>query len=321
MFYISDVQKGQFRKTLYIRIIFMKTSKQNFSNITNINDALVISSLDFIAKFGDLFGNNIQHENLKSIVTSDNRFLGISGKNYNIIQTNEFFDFVNPLLQSGKVSIDNLYIKDSKIVLRLETEKKSKIGLNKGDIISHYMNLTCDFSGKNSNIGIFGSKRLMCLNGMTRDIKDCMFKLRHLSNYEGKLQQGIELMQSQESYIKLLENDLNLMLTTKMNDKAFESMINNILGIDTTNKEVKISGTVKNEFEKIYQIYETKIDLKEYKGLIFGGYSAITDYYSNIKSIRNESIDNNREFNLTFGNSANKISEVYNYSMELINSK
>ena len=287
-----------------------------FFGLTSVSDILTVSGLDFKASKTPLYSKELLHSDLQGITTNDNRFLGIAGKNYTCVQNNEFFDFLNPLLNSKDIIIENAYQYKSKSILKLRTKEKTAINVN--DLVQHYIYASNDFSGKNSSEGMFYSIRLACTNGMKKSNKECSFSIKHFNTYQEKLRQAIELMSNFQLYAETLKNDISKMQETKFNNDDFLAMVNSFLGIDSEKeKQDLVSSNILNKRKAIVELYNTKEDLKAYNNTLFKGYSAITDYYSNNATIRNSSDNLIKENALVFENSANQLQKAYSFAMEL----
>jgi hypothetical protein len=254
-----------------------------YSGITSIQDALVVSGHDFTANKTNLFSNGIEHTNLKGITTNSGLFLGVAGKNYEVIQNAEYFDFLNPLLKEKEISIDSIKLYDNKTIVKA-TIGETNLNPAINDIVKHYVYLSNDFSGKSSSKGKFFTLRLACLNGATRSTKDAEFSIRHFSNYQDKLAQAMDLLNKANLYNLKFTHDMHAMINTKVDVGTMVNYINNILSIKN---EKDITTAKRNMRKDISDIYNTKDDIKPYKGSVFAGYLAITDYFSH-KKVKNE---------------------------------
>jgi hypothetical protein len=266
----------------------MKNSKINYVGITNINDALVLSGNDFIAKKTHLISNNITHSDMNGITTDNGLFLGIAGKNYNIIQNNDIFDVINPLLQNKAVSIESINLHKSKVFLKL-VSSDTFINGDKSDKLKNYIYLTNDFSGKASNKIQFFSIRLVCTNGMVANTLNASYSIKHFTNFEEKIKFAFDMLHNNEVYQETFLNGIEKMSQVKMTTDTFMEYIYKILNVDK-NKLSELSTKKQNEINDIISLHNSKEDIKKYKNTIFGGYLAITDFFSNIKSVRNEGI-------------------------------
>jgi hypothetical protein len=295
-------------------------AKHNFSGITNIQDALTIASLDFTVNKTDLISNGITHETLSGLTSNSGLFLGIAGRNYNIIQNSEYFDFVNPLLKSNEVKIKDFYRFDSKVMLKLETTKKTIINPAINDVLQNYIYLVNDFSGKNANIGKFFTVRVACTNGMTRSNKEAEFKIKHFSSYPDKLKQAEIMLLESEIYNEVFQKQIETMMQRNTKKDELIDYINKVIGIDLTKANDEISTQLINTRKHVSQLYNSKPDIQPYKNTLFGGYLALTDYYSNHKTVKNSTNDYTvKDNSLVFDTLNNKLVLAYNEAMNILN--
>lgn len=85
------------------KFLYFEKIGEDVSNITNINEILNKLKLDYIVESQNIFlENGIKIPNKYANVRTDtNEILGIVGKNYQIVQNNDGFSFLNDLFSLG----------------------------------------------------------------------------------------------------------------------------------------------------------------------------------------------------------------------------
>ena len=281
-------------------------SNFNFSNITNYNDILSISGLDFTVNKYPVNANNIQSNEYFGLVSDKQDFFGIAKKNYTVIQNSEFFSFIDLLLQNN-FTVKNAYQFKSKSIIKIEDNNKLKIE-KVGDLFSTSIFIKNDFSGKDAGSYQIYNIRLACTNGMKRKEKESEFTIKHFSNYNDKLMLVSSMIQNLDSYKKNLEMSIQIMNDSYISDQKFNEYINSILKIDESKEVSTRAQNIKND---IVSLYNNKPDLKQLNKSYYRAFNAVSDYFSNHMNYKNS--QNNelvKETSLVFGNNIDKSFEL-----------
>jgi len=281
-------------------------TKFNFSDITSYQDILTISGLDFKVNKYPVIANNIESKEYFGLVSDKNDFFGIAKKNYTIIQNDEFFSFIDLLLQNDFV-VKNAYQYKSKSIIKIQDKNELKVE-KIGDLFNTFIYIKNDFSGKDSGSYQIYNVRLACTNGMKRNYKESEFVIKHFSTYKSKLELVSEMLQNLDAYKRNLTHSIEIMNESYISDTKFNEYINNILKIDT-NKDV--STRIQNVKNNIIDIYNNKEDLQGLNKSYYRAFNAVSDYFSNHMNFKNS--NNNeliKETSLVFGNNIDKSFEL-----------
>jgi len=285
-------------------------SKFNFSNINNSQDILNISGLDFTVDKYPVISNNIQSNEYFGLISTNNDFFGIAKKNYTVIQNNEFFSFID-LLLNNNFKVKNAYQFKSKSIIKIEQIEKFKVQ-SIGDLFETSLFIQNDFSGKDAGSYQIFNVRLACTNGMKRSNKESEFSIKHFSNYEEKLKLVQNMILNIETYQTGLNESINIMNESYISDQKFNEYINNILKIKD---EKDISTRTEGIKRTIVELYNNKPDLKILNKSYYRAYNAVSDYFSNHMNYKNSSENELvKETSLVFGNN---LSNAFELALEL----
>ena len=284
-------------------------SKFNFSNITNSQDILNISGLDFTVNKYPVISNNIQSNEYFGLVSSNNDFFGIAGKNYQLIQNSEFFSLVD-ILTAQNFKVTDAYQFKSKSIIKLTLDQKFKVN-NVGDLFAVHIFISNDFSGKHAGEYSIYLERLACKNGLKRNKKESSESVKHFRTFEEKLKIVETMCLNISDHLHTLDSNIQIMNESYLSDTKFNDYINTILGIDDT-KEVKTR--LQNQKNEIISLYNNKPDLVNLNKSYYRAFNAVSDYYSH-KNYKN-SKDNNLilETSLVYNND---LSNAFELALEL----
>ena len=175
----------------------------NLQNVNSLETALKLSKMDFkVEKLPIQFvTKSVQEWNGKQILvdtphnipdmfatvrTDTMDSLGVVGKNYEILQNTEGFDFLDSLVMEGaKFETASTYgPRGAKSFICMSTEPLNILG----DEFKGFINFFNSFDGSGCVRVMFSPVRLFCSNAITRSLKCATNKIaiRHSSNLQGR---------------------------------------------------------------------------------------------------------------------------------------
>lgn len=235
-----------------------------------------------------------------TIRTDNEQVLGVVGKEYEIIQNSDAFSFFDAIV-GGKEGI--LYEtagalgKGEKIFITAKLPGYIRVGSD--DLIEKYLFLTTSHDGYGSITAAFTPVRIVCnntLNAALQNMSNCI-KIRHTQSAMDKLKEAHKVM----GISNVLSNELNGIFNrwTKINitDKEVLKLVQQAMAPSKEALQNVLNG--KNDEHSSY-FNNVCSNVCEYafgnqtqqtlttKGTLFGAYNAITGYFQNVKSYKDQ---------------------------------
>lgn len=265
-----------------------------------LNEVLAMSNLNFKVEPQDIVVNGQKVPGYIANVRSDtNEVLGIVGKKYEIIQSEDAFSFIDGMVDEGMRFTSAGVTRDSKKVWILgELQDVSILG----DDVTPYLYFENSFDGSGSIQLNVVMLRQWCANGMTYLMKDNRFSwsIRHTKAVMNRLELAHRNILNANQYIEGFTEQMELLQQRALPSFAdFKEFIFPVPTDITARKENNIAL----QREQLETIYNTKEDIKPFLGTQYGAYLAITDMASHAEPLRQTESYNERRFlNLVKGN-------------------
>lgn len=232
--------------------------------------------------------------------TDTDEVLGVVGKDYQIVQNLQAFEFFDSIV-GGNDGI--LYEtagalgKGERIFITAKLPDYIRVGRN--DCIEKYLFLTTSHDGYGSITAAFTPVRIVCnntLNAAMRNKTNCI-RLKHTANVQERLKVAHRLLGLSNQLANELEEVFNHWSRIRITDGQVKQLIQLAM---TPNKETTqalkngcledLSALYKNTVEQVmeYAMASPTQQEETTKGTLFGAYNAITGYYQNFKSYKDD---------------------------------
>ena len=144
--------------------------------------------------------------------------------------------------------------------------------------------------------------RQWCANGMTYMFKDNNFSwaIRHTNSAMQYLEQAHQNILNTQNYIEQFEQEMELLQQKKLPN--FMDFSNYLFPVpaDATDR---VKSNIFSQRNELVSIYNSKDDIKPFKGTQYGAYMAVTDLASHSVPLRqSKTADEKRFFKLVKGN-------------------
>ena len=239
------------------------------------------------------------HNYFATIRTDNANVLGVVGKDYEVVQNKDAFFFFDAIVGGDGIQYETAGAlgKGERIFITAKLPDFIKVG--KDDLIEQYLFLTTSHDGGGSITAAFTPVRIVCnntLNAALRNHSNAV-KIRHTSNVKDRLEQAHRLMGITNNLSTELEGIFNRWAKIRITDPEVKKLIQLAL---VPNKEVlqniqagkddELSTCFINMTDTAFEYAMTNEtqQLETTKGSLFGAYNAVTGYFQNVRTYKND---------------------------------
>jgi len=261
--------------------------------------------------------------------TDTEQVLGDSvGKDYTIIQNHDAFSFFDEIAGENNIYFETAGALGKGEIIFITAKFPRHIKILGKDVIDLYLFLTTRHDGKGSIIGGLTPTRIVCNNTLNAALKDCetIIRIRHTESAPEKLKEAQKLLKMVDTASPIIEQAFNHIAKVRITDQQLRKLIQYAMA---PSKEVMdnikaenwraISTQFKSTVEEVFsygQHSETQ-QLESTKGTLFGAYNAITGYYQNRKTFKNDQV---KAKNILFGGTAQRVGQkVFDLCLDFAN--
>lgn len=234
-----------------------------------------------------------------TIRTDNNTVLGIVGKDYQIVQNRDAFSFFDSIVGGDGMLYETAGAlgKGERIFITAKLPDYIRVG--KDDLIEKYLFLTTSHDGSGSITAAFTPIRIVCANTLNAALRTQTntVRIRHTSNAKQRLEQAHKVMGISDILSTQLESIFNNWAKVRITDRELKKLIQSAL---VPNKEVL--KTIQNgKDDELSTCFINMVDSAfEYamsnpsqlmdttNGTVFGAYNAVTGYFQNIRSYKDD---------------------------------
>ena len=242
----------------------------------------------------------IQVPNYFATIRTDNEtVLGVVGKDYEVVQNIDAFSFFDAIVGGDGIQYETAGAlgKGERIFITAKLPNYIKVGND--DLIEQYLFLTTSHDGGGSITAAFTPVRIVCNNTLNAALRNHSnaFKIRHTANAKERLEEAHKLMGITNNLSIQLEGVFNQWAKIRITDPEVKKLIQMAL---VPNKEVlqniqagkddELSTCFKNMTDAAFEYTMTNEtqQLETTKGSLFGAYNAVTGYFQNVRTYKNE---------------------------------
>lgn len=270
-------------------------------NVHNLSTVLKMTGLDFeVQKYPiqflaetefDMNGDkakaivpyNIPNQ-FATVRTDTMKALGVVGKNYEILQNEEMFDFLDSISgMGGKYETASTYgANDAKSFICMSTEPMKILG----DDFQPYINFLNSFDGSGAVRVMFSPVRLFCSNAIAISVKkvERMVSIKHSGSMQGRLEAAKEVMFENTRYFNALKFHAEKLAVTPFSKEAFEALLHELYPVKTEDKEL-IQVRNMAQIEHLLNAYKQD-DLNNFRNTAWGAIQAVADAESHPLQLR-----------------------------------
>lgn len=269
------------------------SSLETAINVSGLNFNVNKQPLQFTTQVPQQLGNqtilvNVPHPypNQYATVRTDTlEPLGIVGKDYQILQNIEAFDFLDSLVGEAKFETAGLYGNGAKSFITMSTEPMKILD----DNIAPYILFTNSFDGSGAVKVMFTPIRVFCSNCLVLAIKNATNKLsiRHSRSLQSRLDNARYVLLNNTNYLNALKAQSEKLAVTPFSAEAFEALARELFPVNKEDKEIV---QVRNEaqIEQLLRAYRQD-DLQNFNNTAYKVVQAVADFESHKPTFRNSS--------------------------------
>jgi phage/plasmid-like protein (TIGR03299 family) len=233
-----------------------------------------------------------------TIRTDTEQPLGIVGKDYEIVQNTEAFNFFDAIVKGEGIQYETAGAlgKGERIFITAKLPGYIKVGNN--DLIEKYLFLTTSHDGFGSITAAFTPIRIVCNNTLNVALRNCSnsIKIRHTQNAKERLEEAHKVMGISNKLSEELETIFNQWSRIQISEPEVKKLIQlamvpnkEVLQNIISGKEDELSACFKNMTESAFEYAMTNEtqQLETTKGSLFGAYNAVTGYFQNVRNYKN----------------------------------
>lgn len=252
-------------------------------------------------------GTEIGHNELEvpnyfaNIRTDNNAVLGVVGKDYQIVQNREAFNFFDAIVGGGEgILYETAGALGNGERIFITAKLPDYIRVGKGDDVTEkYIFLTTSHDGSGSITAAFTPIRVVCQNTLNASLRTMtnVVRIKHTSGAKQRIEDAHKIMGLANTLSNQLEGIFNNWAKIKVTDPEVKKLIQLAL---CPNKETfdllkkgaqeEISTLFKNTVEDAFAYAMTSDTqlMETTKGTLFGAYNAVTGYYQNVRNYKND---------------------------------
>lgn len=268
-------------------------------------EAIRHAGLDYEVEKRKLFTHSFEDTTIEvpnyfsTIRTDNNTVLGVVGKDYQIVQNRDAFSFFDSIVGGDGILYETAGAlgKGERIFITAKLPNYIRVGNN--DLIEKYLFLTTSHDGSGSITAAFTPIRIVCANTLNAALRNQTntVRIRHTSNAKQRLEQAHKVMGISDILSIQLESIFNNWTKVRITDRELKKLIQSalvpnkeVLKTIQNGKEDELStcfiNMVDNAFE--YAMSNPSQLMDTTKGTVFGAYNAVTGYFQNVRSYKDD---------------------------------
>jgi phage/plasmid-like protein (TIGR03299 family) len=223
----------------------------------------------------------------------------VVGKDYQIVQNRDAFSFFDSIVGGDGILYETAGAlgKGERIFITAKLPDYIRVG--KDDLIEKYLFLTTSHDGSGSITAAFTPIRIVCANTLNAAMqsKTNTVRIRHTSNAKQRLEQAHKVMGISDRLSIQMESIFNDWTRVRISENEIKKLIQSALA---PSKEVLktlhdgrtdelsscFTNMVDSAFE--YAMSDPTQLMDTTKGTVFGAYNAVTGYFQNVRSYKDD---------------------------------
>ncbi|RFS26773.1 DUF945 domain-containing protein [Chitinophaga silvatica] len=248
-----------------------------------------------------------------TVRTDNDVVLGVVGKDYQIVQNKDAFSFFDSIVGGDGIFYETAGALGKGERIFITAKLPNYIRVANDDLIEQYLFLTTSHNGMGSITAAFTPIRIVCNNTLNAAMvnKSNSIKIRHTANAKDRLAQAHRVMGISNRLSYQMQDIFNHWSKVRITDPEVKKLIQLAM---VPNKEVlsniqkgnfdEISTSFNNIVENVYEYAMTNPTqlMESTKGTVYGAYNAVSGYFQNYRSYKNEET----KLNSIMGGTANQ---------------
>jgi phage/plasmid-like protein (TIGR03299 family) len=260
-------------------------------NSPSVEEAIRLGGLDWKVMLQPLHavveGQDIRTDHRATIRSTDLKVLGVVGPGYHAVQNSDAFSFFQPVVDSGKVSIETAgSLREGRRVWMLAKINGCDADVVSGDQVKGYFLLANSHDGTITLRLGFTGQRVVCANTMAMALAKGggrMLRIRHTKGAEEAIQELHTIIDwSQQEFVASVEK-MRALANKGVTEATLREYVRKVF-----KKTVEDKTVAEEEEETKFERLEAKIiplfekgrgnDLPGVKGTMWAAYNAVSEY-------------------------------------------
>lgn len=224
--------------------------------------------------------------------------LGVVGKDYEIVQNVDAFNFFDAIVGGEGIRFETAGALGLGERIFITAKLPNYIKVGNSDLIEQYLFLTTSHNGYGSVTAAFTPVRIVCANTLNAALHNHSkaVKIRHTANAKERLEQAHKIMGITNTLSLELGEIFNRWAKVRITDPEVKKLIQlamipnkEVLGNLQTGKEDALSTIFKNMCDSVYEYAMTNPtqQMATTRGTLFGAYNAVSGYFQNVRTYKN----------------------------------
>lgn len=236
-----------------------------------------------------------------NIRNDNNAVLGVVGKDYQIVQNHEAFEFFDAIVGGDEgimYETAGALGNGERIFITAKLPDYIRVG-NGDDVTEKYIFLTTSHDGSGSITAAFTPIRIVCQNTLNASLRSMsnVVRIKHTAGARQRLENAHKVMGLASILSNQLEEIFNNWTKVQVSDSEVKKLIQLAL---CPNKET-LDLLQKGAMDEISTVFKNTVDdafayamlsdtqqMDTTKGTLFGAYNAVTGYYQNVRGYKND---------------------------------
>lgn len=233
--------------------------------------------------------------------------LGVVGPRYTPLQNTEAFNFFNPLVESGLVTLETAgaLCDGKKIWVMARINDNSDMAIVGDDMVRKFILLSNSHDGTTAVRCGFTPVRVVCANTLAMahsNGESQLIRLRHSKSIVANLESLREVMNVANANFEATADQFRQLARKQISRVDLERYVKICLEVNPDAKADDISTRKANQIADVISLFESGrgMDMKGVKGTVWAAYNAVTEYLTHNAGNNADS----RYNSLWFGNGA-----------------
>lgn len=245
--------------------------------------------------------NMISENSFFTFRTDTEQVLGDKvGMDYQVVQNTEVFGFFDGIVGNATdIQYETAGCLYNGQIVFVTAKLPEYIRVGRDDLIEQYLMLTSSHDGTGSITIAFTPVRVVCANTLNAALKsntNCI-KIRHTASASVKLKQAHQMLGISSRLAEEMEMIYNRWSRVRISDPELKRLVQmamvpnrEVLEKLRTGQDENLSSHFTGMIENVLEYAHTSPTQLEAttKGTVFGAYNAITGYFQNVRSYRDE---------------------------------
>lgn len=226
--------------------------------------------------------------------------LGVVGSDYHVVQNRDAFSFFDAIVGGNSgILYETAGALGNGERIFITAKLPDYIRVGRDDLIEQYLFLTTSHDGLGSITIAFTPIRIVCnntLNAALNNHTNCI-KIRHTASAQDKLKEAYKMLGITNTLSEQLETIFNQWARVRITDTEVKRLIQlamapskEVLENLQTGKQDELSTHFNNIVSSAFEYAMVNPNQQEAttKGTLFGAYNAVTGYFQNVRSFKDE---------------------------------